>query len=207
MKKIILILSLFITTLSAHAEEYTRLQNLWDKANFTIENKDQKIAVFERLNGLADKLVSKNPNDAEVLAWAGIIKATKAGVQNNFSSLGLLSDARELFEKSIKIDPTALNYAATMSLGSLYYQVPGWPLSFNDDEKAEELLKISLKNIPNDIEANYFYADFLLSQDKVQEAKPYLIKALNAPSRPNREIADKYRKQEIKQLLAEKYKR
>ena len=36
------------------------------------------------------------------------------------------------------IDPKALDGSAYASLGSLFYQVPGWPIGFGDDKKAAE---------------------------------------------------------------------
>ena len=48
--------------------------------------------------------------------------------------------------------------------GFPYYQVPGWPVGFGDDEKAEQLLKQALAINPTGIDPNFFYGDFLLDQ-------------------------------------------
>lgn len=69
-----------------------------------------------------------------------------------------------LFENSIEIDPLALEGSAFTSLGSLYYQVPGWPIGFGDDKKAHEMLRKGLEYSPQGIEPNYFYGDFLMDQ-------------------------------------------
>ena len=42
---------------------------------------------------------------------------------------------------ALAIDPKALAGSAYTSLGSLYYQVPGWPIGFGDDKKAREMLE------------------------------------------------------------------
>ncbi|MNY67214.1 Tetratricopeptide repeat protein [compost metagenome] len=80
--------------------------------------------------------------------------------------------------------------------------MPGWPVGFGDDEKAEQLLKQALAINPNGIDPNYFYGDFLLDQGRKDEARAYLDKALAAPSRPGREVADEGRRGEIRERLA-----
>ncbi len=39
-----------------------------------------------------------------------------------------MKEARASLEAALKIAPEALDGSAYTSLGSLYYQVPGWPL-------------------------------------------------------------------------------
>jgi hypothetical protein len=55
------------------------------------------------------------------------------------------------------IDPRALQGSAYTSLGSLYYQVPGWPIGFGDDKRAEAMLLKALEINPDGIDPNYFY--------------------------------------------------
>lgn len=97
-------------------------------------------------------------------------------------------------------DPSVLHGSALTSLGVLYYKVPGWPLGFGDEERAEFMLKRGLALNPDGIDSNYFYADFLLSQGKPEQAKSYLEKAKAAQPRPGREIADAGRQGEIARL-------
>jgi cytochrome c-type biogenesis protein CcmH/NrfG len=87
-------------------------------------------------------------------------------------------------------------------LGVLYYKVPGWPLGFGDKAKARELLQKALALNPNGIDPNFFYAEYLVETKKADEAVPYLEKALNAPPRPGRQIADAGRREEARALLA-----
>ncbi|MNN01373.1 hypothetical protein D3C81_1139900 [compost metagenome] len=79
--------------------------------------------------------------------------------------------------------------------------MPGWPISFGDDKRAEQLLKQALSLNPDGIDANYFYGDFLLRQKRHAEAKVALEKALAAPPRPGREVADAGRRKEAQALL------
>ena len=106
-------------------------------------------------------------------------------------------------DEVIITDPTILDGSAFTSLGSLYYQVPGWPIGFGDDDKAEEMLKKALEINPNGIDSNYFYADFLKENGKSKKAIQYFKKAQNAPARANRPLADKGRLNEISSKLQE----
>jgi Tfp pilus assembly protein PilF len=81
--------------------------------------------------------------------------------------------------------------------------VPGWPIGFGDNDKAEKNLKQALSLNPNGIDSNFFYGDFLLQNGRYDEAKAYLERALQAPARPGRELADAGRRQEIKAVLAQ----
>lgn len=99
------------------------------------------------------------------------------------------------------IDPQALAGSAYTSLGSLYYQVPGWPIGFGDDEKAEKMLTQALAINPDGLDPNYFYGDFLQRQKRYEEARAALEKALAAKDRPGRELADKGRRAEATALL------
>ena len=100
-----------------------------------------------------------------------------------------------------RLDPRALDGSAYTSLGSLYYQVPGWPVSFGDDAQAEKLLKQALAINPGGIDPNYFYGDFLSRQKRYVEARTALEKALAASDRPGRENADAGRRAEARRLL------
>jgi Tfp pilus assembly protein PilF len=94
-----------------------------------------------------------------------------------------------------------LNGSAFTSMGALYYQVPGWPIGFGDDEQAEKMLKQALQLNPNGIDPNYFYGDYLFRQKRYSEAKAALGKALLADARVGREVADQGRRAEITALL------
>ncbi len=153
------------------------------------------------MNDLIQALVSDCPQRPEPLIWEGIILSTYAGAKGGLDALGLVKAAREALETALRLDDHALDGSAHTSLGSLYYQVPGWPLSFGDDDFAREHLLAALAINPDGIDPNYFYADFLIRDGKEYAARPYLEKALRAPDRPGRELADQGRRDEIRHLL------
>ena len=113
----------------------------------------------------------------------------------------LVKQARQDFQAALALDERSLDGSALTSLGSLYYQVPGWPIGFGDDDKARELLTRALEINPEGIDSNYFYADFLLDQGDKDGARRYFEKALQAPARPQRPLADRGRRDEIQAKL------
>ena len=115
----------------------------------------------------------------------------------------MVKEAKELLESVIDRAPQTLEGSAYTSLGSLYYQVPGWPIGFGNDKEAEKMLKKALEINPNGIDPNYFYADFLVQDGRKEEAKQYFNRALQASPRPNRPLADEGRRMEIQAKLKE----
>jgi tetratricopeptide (TPR) repeat protein len=87
------------------------------------------------------------------------------------------------------------------NLGSIYAQLPGFPVSFGDLRKARAYLDKAVAASPNGLDSNYFYADLLFRENRPSEAIQMLQRALDAPARPGRALADRGRKWEAGQLL------
>ena len=177
------------------------LQGRWAEINYQVPAA-QREAEFAKLAAEADTLVRSNPQDAEFYIWRGIILSTYAGAKGGLGALDLVKQSKASLEQAVALDPKALEGSAYTSMGALYYQVPGWPIGFGDDEQAEKLLKQALQLNPNGIDPNYFYGDFLFRQKRYSEAKLALEKAQAATARPGREVADRGRQAEIAALLA-----
>ena len=79
--------------------------------------------------------------------------------------------------------------------------MPGWPLAFGDDDKAREFLKRGLAMNSTGIDANYFYGDYLISEGDNSGALVALKKALAAPDRKGRPLADEGRRREVMALI------
>jgi len=156
---------------------------------------------YALLGKRAHALSEANPNVPEVLIWEAIIAASEAGARGGLGALSLVKQARRLLEESLKLDEGALNGSAYTSLGTLYAKVPRWPIGFGNRDKAEAMFARSLALNPDGIDPNYFYGEYLVERKRVAEARRHLEKALAAPPRPGRELADEGRRQEIRALL------
>ncbi|MCW1828947.1 hypothetical protein OLZ31_19095 [Enterobacter asburiae] len=197
----LLIMSVFPTAALAETS-VENLQQDWSVCQYqTLEAKKENC--FSSLSQKAHQASQlKNNTDAPLLIWTAIIDSSWAGAKGGLGALSLVKEARSNLEKATEIDPRALQGSAWTSLGALYYQVPGWPIGFGDKDKADEMLKKALAINPDGIDPNYFYGDFLLKEKKTDEARHYLEKAIRAPARPGREIADSGRRREIARALA-----
>ena len=201
---ILVILSFSNAAFAGMNEDVFQLQKAWDKLKYQTPASLQEKG-FEELLDQSKTVTTQYPDKAEPLIWQGIIEATFAGVRNGISgqlaALSLVKSAKNSLDKAIKINPIALNGSGYTSLGSLYYQVPAWPISFGDNEKAKEYLTKGLELNPDGIDSNYFYADYLYKTGDSSKAERVLKKALLAHPREGREIADEGRKKEINDLL------
>ncbi|VXB36436.1 tetratricopeptide repeat protein [Pseudomonas sp. 8O] len=177
-----------------------QLQTRWAEINYETPQK-QREAAFAKLVTQADAALASEPRAPELLIWRGIILSTQAGAKGGLGALGLVKQAKASLEQALAIDPKALAGSAYTSLGSLYYQVPGWPIGFGDDEQAENMLKQALAINPDGLDPNYFYGDFLQRQKRYEQARAALEKALAARDRPGRELADQGRRAEATALL------
>ena len=177
------------------------LQKSWAQIKYRTPEKQQA----EKFAGLAEQAraaTAQYSDDAAVWVWSGIIRASYAGAKGGLGALSAVKEAKQDLEHAIAIDGSAQDGAAYTSLGSLYYQVPGWPIGFGDDKKADEYLRKGLEFGTDDVDANYFYADYLFQQKEYAQALTYLKRAEAAPADPQRPLASEGRLGEIKRLRA-----
>lgn len=201
--KLIALIAFASFALIGHADEAADIQKLqtrWAEIKYQTPDAGQEKALVT-LVAEAEHLRIANTR-APYLIWEAIIRSTYAGAKGGLGALDQVKQAKKLLEQAIDIDPAAMNGSAYTSLGSLYYQVPGWPVGFGDDKKAKEMLLKGLSYNPDGIDSNYFYGDYLLQQKHYQQAVAAFEKALKAAPRPGRESADAGRKGEIEVAIA-----
>ena len=208
MKKLLLLALMCLMPLSVLAADsasldpaLVQLQHDWATANYHTPKSAAEIA-FKTLTEKAAEITAKSTNKADALIWQAIVLSGYAKAAGGLTALKSVAKSKELLLESIKLDPLALNGSAYTSLGSLYYKVPMWPISFGNKEKAREYLEKALTINPNGIDPNYFYADYLYERGQYADAVKYFEKALQAPARPGREDADEGRKKDINEGLA-----
>jgi len=190
---------------TAHAapfdDQLGAIQHNWAIANYQTEEGGRD-AAFKALIAEAEAFEATFPERAEPRIWHAIVLSSYAGVVGGLGALDHVKSARDLLLAAEKIDPDALAGSTYTSLGSLYYKVPGWPVGFGDGDKARAYLEKALALNPDGIDPNYFYGDYLLEEGRYPEAIAALERALNAPARPDRPIADEGRRKEIQVALA-----
>ena len=198
-----LLLSSNISYAETASEVLLQIQHEWANCQYQISAEDLKTSCLEKNIITNEEALKSQPNSNELKVWLAINNSSLAGVKGGLGALSLVKKAKQLLEEVIESDPYVLHGSAYTSLGSLYYQVPGWPIGFGDDDKAEAMLKKALIINPLGIDPNYFYADFLKEDGRKAEAIKYFKQAQLAEPRPNRPLADKGRLQEISNKLKE----
>lgn len=205
MKRYLIVLS-WVLSFPVWALDSTAQQRLaaiqlqWANTQYRVVE-SQRAAAFEQLAAQADAFAKERPDAAEAWIWSGIVTSSWAGAQGGLGALGKVKKARADFEHALTLDPQALQGSAYTSLAALYDRVPGWPVAFGDADKAQALLEKALQINPEGIDTLYFWGDHLYRQGRYAQARDALNKALQAPPRPGREVADSGRRQEIEQLL------
>ena len=187
---------------AADQQRLSGIQHSWAHIQYEVAEK-QRAAAFEQLSSETQAFTVQRPALAEAWIWQGIVTSSWAGAQGGLGALGKAKDAKADLEKSLTLDPKALQGSAYTSLAALYDRVPGWPIGFGDSDKAEQLLKQAMQLNPDGIDSLYFWGDHLYRQKRYAEAKAALQKALQAAPRPGRETADAGRRKEIAALLVD----
>ncbi len=174
----------------------------WEHIKFAEDGSSNQLEHIDALAKYAAGLVAKYPGRVEPMIWEGIVTSEEAGMAGTMSALGYAKAAKAVLEQAYQKDPAALDAGAPTSLGVLYARVPGWPIGFGDNDKARELLAQAVSLAPNGMDANYFYADFLMGQHDYAAAYKVLKHALSLPPQTNRPLWDKNWRAVIRELMA-----
>lgn len=187
---------------SPQLSEVRDIQHEWARLYYLDEFLNRNYKELQALARRANRVASDHPGDAEALVWDAIVLSTLAEKKGGIGALSLVKEAKLKLERAEQIDPTVLGGSIYASLGTLYAKVPGWPIGFGSDRKAEQYFKKALAINPAGLDINYFYAEFLFDQGDDERALEYLQKALDAPALPDRPIADQGRRAQAMKLKA-----
>jgi tetratricopeptide (TPR) repeat protein len=181
-------------------EAIQALQDAWAEVFYRLPE-DQQAERHEALLMRSKALKEEYPKRAEPLILEAIILCTYAAAEWGISSLTRVREARELLVKSIDLDPKAMEASAFITLGNLYYRLPGWPISYGDDDLARQYLEAAVKLYPDALDANYFLGDFWLHEGDYDKALAYLEKAGKAPIRASQRLSDSKIKEQLSVAL------
>lgn len=193
----------FASNNPAMDNDVARIGSEWARIKYQVHGRDEQYRQMDALSKQAAAVVARYPHRAEPLLWQGIVTSEEAGMAGVFQQLGLARAARDILDRAAAIDPRAASGGVPMSLGVLYYRVPGFPIGFGSTDKARNYLKTALAMDPDGLDANYFYGDFLKTQGDYKGAALYLERALHAPADPHRPVWDAGRRSDVRAELAE----
>ncbi|TWB47096.1 hypothetical protein [Nitrospirillum viridazoti] len=187
----------------AMTQDVTQLLRDWSVIKYQMHDDKAQALKMRDLLVRATDLQTRYPGRAEPMISTALILGSIAGYEQNAGSLELVRKARDLFEQADKIDPTALDGASAINLGSLYYLMPGFPIGFGSDSKARKYLERGIALSPNGLESNYFYGEFLSQQGEYERSAKVLAHALEAPVSVTQPVWDAGRRAEARALLAD----
>lgn len=178
------------------------ISSQWARIKYDVHGADRQMRQLRLLERQAAGLAKRYPKHATPLLWQGIVASEEAARAGLFDKLGYAKKARRLFDEAKALDPDAGHGGVWLSLGVLYYRVPGFPFGFGSDSKARRDLRRALSIDPDGLDANYFYGDFLFGEGKYAQARKVLQRGLQAPIDAQRPIWEKGRRLQIRALLA-----
>lgn len=179
-----------------------RINNSWAHIRYQVKDRGEQFRQLAALERQAHLVTLKYPGTAEPLLWEGIVVSEEAARASALKQLGVATRARDILAKAYAINPRVADGGAAMSLGVLYYKVPGWPIGFGSTAKARTYFQKALAQDPKGLDNNFFYGDFLAQEGDKAHAKQYLQRALQAPANAERPVWDAGRRAEVRALLA-----
>ncbi|MHB0774583.1 hypothetical protein [Halomonas sp. WWR20] len=178
---------------SAQDAVYPLMQR-WGNVEYQMQGDAQEKALAS-LSEEAKQLAAAYPDNAQVLTAEGVVLASLAKAKGGLGALDLAKQARAALERAIEIDPQGDNGSAYVTLAALYDRAPGWPVAFGDDDKAGELFQRAMEIRPNGIDTNYYYATYLESEGRSNEAREHARQAVDGEARPGRRSDEALREQ------------
>ncbi len=184
------------------SDAITRIENRWVDIRYVMTDTKERLAAARALRDESAALRAAHPGGPEIKFWHAMVLLLEAEYKRDLGSLKVVREAKRLFEELEAESPRLLDGRVHTGLGMLYSGVPGWPIAFGNDGKAEDYFLKALAIDPAGQEANYLYADFLRGKKKRAEAIAYFEAALRAPIRPEHARAEQFRRKEVEEDLA-----
>jgi plasmid stability protein len=161
------------------------------------ERSDALAALLEDVRIFA----ARHENSAEAVAWHGIIARECIKTRRNGRSASLRREAHNALVKAESLDPLVLDGLVYANLGALYAQTPSGFGGFGSKVRGIGYMWRAIVVDPDGLDANYLYAELLVDENKLAEARDILVKASKTPARPDHLQSDQGRRQQILSLL------
>ena len=185
----------------AAADDLAAIEQQWAMLKYEQAGGNDRMARAEALEQAAADLAAKDPRSEALLLQANTLLLT-AEIMHSAASLKKVGAARDVLLKADQAQPN--NPAVLSTLGSIYYEVPGWPISFGNRKKAEDYLRRAIAIDPDGRDTNFFMGDLMLETNRAGQAMAYLERALAAAQQDT--VLDRGRRAEVIEAI-EKAKR
>ena len=181
------------------------LKSYYYKAEFAIQEKDEKKKVFNEGKALGEKYIEKYPESPEFRYWYLVNLGSWAQVY------GILTAAREGVsdlmrthsEKIIELDPKYRNGGGYFMLGAVHYKSPYIPflLSWPDNDEAIKFLQLAVDTGMAEMNQKNYLAQAVSKDGQHEKAKNLLTEVINTEPDPANLVEDLDDIEEARQLL------
>ncbi len=177
---------------SRFLENETNSETAWQfsracfaRADFATNNA-QRAAIAEQGIAASRRAIRLQTNSAAGYFYLGVNLGQLARTKL-FTALGLLDEMEEAWKRSIAIEPKFHFAAAHRSLGLLYLEAPGWPLSLGSRSKARRELQKAIELVPGYPENQICWLEARLRWGETRAVQTQLaaVEALLASARAN----------------------
>ena len=181
------------------------LKSYYYKAEFAVQDKEEKKKIFNMGKALGEKYIEKYPDSVEFRYWYlvnlgswaqvyGILTAAREGV----------SDLMKIHsEKIIELDPEYRNGGGYFMLGAVHYKSPYIPflLSWPDNDEAIKYLQLAVETGKAEMNQKNYLAQAINKDGQVEKARKLLTEVINTEPDPANLVEDLDDIKEAKQLL------
>ena len=181
------------------------LKSYYYKAEFAIQEKDEKKKVFNEGKALGEKYIEKYPESPEFRYWYLVNLGSWAQVY------GILTAAREGVsdlmrihsEKIIELDPKYRNGGGYFMLGAVHYKSPYIPflLSWPDNDEAIKFLQLAVDTGMAEMNQKNYLAQAVSKDGQHEKAKILLTEVMNTEPDSANLVEDLDEIEEARQLL------
>ena len=181
------------------------LKSYYYKAEFAIQEKDEKKKVFNEGKALGEKYIEKYPDSPEFRYWYLVNLGSWAQVY------GILTAAREGVsdlmrthsEKIIELDPKYRNGGGYFMLGAVHYKSPYIPflLSWPDNDEAIKFLQLAVNTGKAEMNQKNYLAQAVSKDGQHEKAKNLLTEVINTEPDSANLVEDLNDIEEARQLL------
>ena len=181
------------------------LKSYYYKAEFAVQNRNEKKKIFNEGKALGEKYIEKYPTSAEFRYWYLVNLGSWAQVY------GILTAAREgvsdLMRTNSKIiielDPEYQNGGGYFMLGAVHFKSPYIPflLSWPDNDDAIKYLQLSVDTGNAEMNQKNYLAQALSKDGRDKKARALLEEVLNTEPSTTTLVEDLDDIEEARQLL------
>jgi hypothetical protein len=176
------------------------IENRWAIALYESTEREKQEALASLLQD-ARAFAASHSSNPEAVAWHGIIARECTRTRCRARSKNLHKEARDALLKAEELDPYALGGRVYANLGALYSQTSSAFGGFGSQVKGIGYLWRAIIVDPDGLDSNYLYAEFLVGEKNLVEARDVLIRASETPIRSDHVRADRGRHKDIQALL------